>query len=75
MIDDYEDEAYDSAPQEEELMTLAQAATFLGVTRQTLVRWRKKGILVAYVTPLGYVRLKKSDVLKAKEEVNSLQRI
>lgn len=51
-------------PEIEKPISQPEAVAFLGKSRQTLIKWRKAGVITAY-TLGGRVYYKKSDLLKA----------
>lgn len=46
----------------ERLLTVKQAAEFLGVSRNTLYRYENRGFLVPLRTPTGHRRYRRSDL-------------
>ena len=49
----------------DEIVSIAKAAEYLGVSRLTLRNWEKNGKIKVFRTPGGYRRFKKSILNKA----------
>ncbi|PSR28287.1 MAG: hypothetical protein C7B46_19050 [Sulfobacillus benefaciens] len=63
------------AESEEELVHVQEALRLLGVSRTTLHRWDKSGVLRAYRTAGGHRRYQKTDLLRLRNrEQTSEQR-
>ncbi|TAK35106.1 MAG: DNA-binding protein [Chloroflexota bacterium] len=53
------------AHQDDELLTMAEAARILKVSVVTIKRWLKQGIIPAYRVGPRYVRIRRSDLARA----------
>jgi|GEM_PF-2352672 len=59
----------------EQILSISEAAEYLGVFTLTLRTWEKKGMLKAFRTLGGHRRYKKSDLDKIIEGTNPAQRV
>lgn len=76
MIDANFEGAYDEAPFDASWMTMREVTELLGVTRQTLLNWRKQGILPAYRFGAGRtVHYKRSDIEEFRAQALTPRRI
>lgn len=58
----------------EEYLRVEEAAAKLGVSKQTIYQWVKRGRLSAVTNDLGSVRISQSDVEKTKEKAQRMKR-
>ncbi len=56
----------------EEYMNVTEAAEYLGVSRSTVYRWSKKGLIPIYIVAGSKPRVKFADVKKLYDEAQLL---
>lgn len=76
MIDDDLDEEYYDPPNETPLMTTEEVTALMGVSRQTIYNWRKKGLLTAYRVGIGRnVAFSRADIQALLDQTKVIERI
>lgn len=76
MIDDENPEDYDDPLDESPFLSTQDVTALMGVSRQTIVNWRKRGLLTAYKKGLGRaVVFLKADVDELMARADSIKEI